>query len=158
MEIKQSFKELKHTNEFDEADEKKGEVEVEEEKEEEVVEEEFAAEEIVLEENEVSLPNDLSAGLEESLVEEEETLDPDVDDAATARKRWFEADKKQDAERKLTGKQKRKVERRQRLKKTGVTFYDSVDVKNRSGRLIDPHAPPKQGKKAKPGKKHQKRV
>ncbi|GAV03067.1 hypothetical protein RvY_13549 [Ramazzottius varieornatus] len=163
VEIKQSFKDLKHTNQFDAADEKIGQVGEEEEKEEEeeVVEEELTAEEVVVEENEATLDNEPSTSLENGVQvreekEEVDVADPDVDDVATAKKRWFEKDEQQKAERTLTGKQKRKVERRQRLKKTGVTFYDSVDVKNRSGRLIDPHAPPKPAKKT--GKKHQKRV
>lgn len=56
--------------------------------------------------------------------------DPDVDDLITAKNRKFEEESKRETH-KTTGRERRKMEKKDQMKKIGDHFYDKVDVKNR---------------------------
>lgn len=77
-------------------------------------------------------------------------VDPDVDDLVTAKRRKFEQEAREGRE-KTTGKQRRKMERKQRDIKIGGNFYEKVDVKNRNRSK-------KEKNKFESKRKHQKRV
>ena len=83
-------------------------------------------------------------------------VDADVDDLSVARHARFQKDDEDSESRKLTGKQKRKADRRERLKNKGADkFYDTVDVKNRTRKA---GAQAKMAKSEVKRTKHQKRV